>query len=102
MNPFDENRTVHSTWPVILAMYNIRTWLCHYFSMYSPKTEKHVVVSAKQKIVGVENMEDNYEDVNQFEEMPPFASPMNIKHIEKEFDKKLMPYMRKGGNEKFV
>jgi heptaprenylglyceryl phosphate synthase len=70
--------------------------------MYSPKTEKHVVVSAKQKIVGVENMEDNYEDVNQFEEMPLFVSPMNIKHIEKEFDKKLMPYMRKGGNEKFV
>jgi hypothetical protein len=29
MNPFDENRTVHSTWSVILAMYNIPTWLCH-------------------------------------------------------------------------
>jgi hypothetical protein len=29
MNPFGENRTVHSTWPVILAMYNIPTWLCH-------------------------------------------------------------------------
>jgi hypothetical protein len=25
MNPFDENRTVHSTWPVILVMYNIPT-----------------------------------------------------------------------------
>jgi hypothetical protein len=29
MNPFGENMTVHSTWPVILAMYNIPTWLCH-------------------------------------------------------------------------
>jgi hypothetical protein len=29
MNPFDENRTMHSTWPVILAMYNVLTWLCH-------------------------------------------------------------------------
>jgi hypothetical protein len=29
MNPFSENRTVHSTWPVILMMYNFPTWLCH-------------------------------------------------------------------------
>jgi hypothetical protein len=29
MNPFGESRTVHNTWPVILAMYNIPTWLCH-------------------------------------------------------------------------
>jgi hypothetical protein len=28
MNPFGENRTVHSTWSVILTMYNILTWLC--------------------------------------------------------------------------
>jgi hypothetical protein len=34
------------------------------------KTGKHVVVFAKQKIVGVENVEDNDEDVNQFKEMP--------------------------------
>jgi hypothetical protein len=29
MNPFGENRTVHSTCPVILAMYNLPKWLCH-------------------------------------------------------------------------
>jgi hypothetical protein len=29
MNPFGENRTMHSTWRVILVMYNIPTWLCH-------------------------------------------------------------------------
>jgi hypothetical protein len=28
MNPFGKNKTVHSTWPVILAMYNLPTWLC--------------------------------------------------------------------------
>jgi hypothetical protein len=29
MNLFGENKTVHSTWPVILTMYNLPTWLCH-------------------------------------------------------------------------
>jgi hypothetical protein len=29
MNPFGENRIVYSTWPVILEMYNLPTWLCH-------------------------------------------------------------------------
>jgi heptaprenylglyceryl phosphate synthase len=47
-------------------------------------------------------VEDNYENVKQFEEIPLFTNPMDIKHIEKEFDKNLMPHMRKGGNEKFV
>jgi hypothetical protein len=31
-------------------------------------------------------VEDNDEDVNQFEEMPLFTNLMNIKHIEKDFD----------------
>jgi hypothetical protein len=72
------------------------------FYVLDPETGKHVVVSAKQKIIGVENTKDNDEDVNQFEEMPLFTNPMNIKHIEKNFEKKLMPYMRKGDNEKCV
>jgi hypothetical protein len=38
-------------------------------------------------------VEDNDEDVIQFEEMSLFTNPMNIKHIEKDFDKKLMPYI---------
>jgi hypothetical protein len=29
MNPFGENRTMHSTWPTILMMYNILIWLGH-------------------------------------------------------------------------
>jgi hypothetical protein len=47
-------------------------------------------------------VEDNDEDINQFEEIPLFSNPMNIKHIEKDFDKKLMPYMWKCGNGKSV
>jgi hypothetical protein len=47
-------------------------------------------------------VKDNDEDVNPFEEMSLFTNPINIKHIEKDFDKKLMPYMLKGGNGKFV
>jgi hypothetical protein len=47
-------------------------------------------------------VEDNDEDINQFEEMSLFTNPMNIKGIEREFDKNLMPYMQKGGNEKVV
>jgi hypothetical protein len=72
------------------------------FYVLDLETGKHVVVSRKQKIVGVENMEDNDEYINQFDEMPLFTNPINIKHIEKDFDKNLMSYMRKGGNVNFV
>jgi hypothetical protein len=47
-------------------------------------------------------VEDNDEDANQFEEMTLFTNPMNIKHIEKDFDKNFLLYMRKGGKGKFV
>jgi hypothetical protein len=72
------------------------------FYVLDPETGKYVVVSRKQKIVGVENVEDNDEDINQFAEMPLFTNPMNIKHIEKDFDKNLMLYMQKDGKEKFA
>jgi hypothetical protein len=47
-------------------------------------------------------VEDNDEDVNQFEEMSLFTNPMNIKCIEKVFDKNLLVYLRKGGKGKFA
>jgi hypothetical protein len=72
------------------------------FYVHNPETRKHVVVSTKQKIVGVENVEDKDKDINQIEEMQLFTNPMNIKDIEKDFEKNLMPYMQKGGNENFV
>jgi hypothetical protein len=65
------------------------------FYVLDPETGKHVVVSGKQKIVGAENMEDNDEDVNQFEEIPLFTNPINIKCIEKDFDKNLMLYAKR-------
>jgi hypothetical protein len=42
-------------------------------------------------------VEDNDEYVNQFEDMPLFTNPMNIKHIEKDFEKNLLLYLQKGG-----
>jgi hypothetical protein len=74
----------------------------HIFYVLDPETEKHVIVSRKQKIIGVENVEDNDEDVNQFEEMSLFTNSMNIKRIEKTFDNNLMLYMRKGGKGNFA
>ena len=29
MNPWGEMTNPHSTWPVILSIYNISSWLCH-------------------------------------------------------------------------
>jgi hypothetical protein len=75
--------------------------VAHVSYVLDQETGKHVV-SGKQKIVGVENVEDNDENVNQFEEMPLFTNLMNIKCIEKDFDKNLMLYMRKSGKEKFA
>jgi glucose dehydrogenase len=63
------------------------------FYVLDSETGKHIVVYVKQKNIEVENVEDNDEDVNQFEEMSLFTNPMNIKHIENDFDKKVMPYM---------
>jgi hypothetical protein len=63
------------------------------FYVLNPETGKYVVVSGKQKIVGVDNVEDNDEEVNQFEEIPLFTNPMNIKSIEKDFDKNLILYI---------
>jgi hypothetical protein len=53
------------------------------FYVLHPETRKHVIVFGKQKIVEVENVEDNDKDVNEFEEMPLFTNPMNIKNLEK-------------------
>jgi hypothetical protein len=67
------------------------------FYILDPEIGKHIVVFGKQKIIGVDNVEDNDEDDNQFEDMLLFTNPMNIKHIEKDFDNNLLLYMRKGG-----
>jgi hypothetical protein len=63
------------------------------FYILNPETRKHIVVSEKHKIIRVENVEYIDEDVNQFEEMLLFINPVNIKRIEKDFDKNLMLFM---------
>jgi hypothetical protein len=63
------------------------------FYVLDSKIEKHIVVSGKQKIVRVENVENNDEGINQFEEIPLFSNPMNIKRIEKGFDQNIMLYI---------
>jgi hypothetical protein len=63
------------------------------FYILNSETGKHIIVSEKQKFVGVDNVEDNDENVNQFEEISIFTNPMNIKRIEKDFDKNLLLYM---------
>jgi hypothetical protein len=65
------------------------------FYVLNPKTGKHVVISRKQKIVGVENVEDNDEDVNQFEEMSLFTNLMNIKCIEKDWQVSFALYTKR-------
>jgi hypothetical protein len=72
------------------------------FYVLDSETEKRIVVSEKQKIVGVDNVKDNDEDVNQFEEMTLFTNPMNTKRIEKDFDKNLLLYIEKCGKENFA
>jgi hypothetical protein len=63
------------------------------FYVLNSETRKYIVVFGKQKNVGVDNVKDNDEDVNQFKEMILFTNPMNIKHIKKDFDKNLLLYM---------
>lgn len=69
------------------------------FYVLDPADEKmHVVISGKQKIVGVENVGDQDEEYNKYEEMFVFNGPERIKRVEKKIDKNLKPYMRKNGS----
>jgi hypothetical protein len=58
----------------------------------------HVVISGKQKNVGVENVGDGDEEYNKYEEMFVFNSPERIKCVEKKIDKNLKSYMQKNGS----
>jgi hypothetical protein len=69
------------------------------FYVLDPADEKmHVVISGKQKIVGVENVGDGDMEYNKYEEMFVFNGPERIKRVEKKIDKNLKPYMRKNGS----
>ena len=75
----------------------------HKFYVLDPSNDKrHVVVSGRQRIVGVENIDDNDNDYNQYKEMTLFTSLENMKYIEASIDKTLMPYLRRDGDGKVV
>jgi hypothetical protein len=57
--------------------------MSHKFYVLDLETGKHVVISEKQKITRIKNVKNNDEYINQFEEIPLFSNPMNIKHIER-------------------
>jgi hypothetical protein len=66
----------------------------HKFSMHSIQKLGNTLLFLKnKKIIGVHNVKDNDDDVNQFEEMSLFTNSINIKHIDKDFDKNLLLYM---------
>jgi hypothetical protein len=73
------------------------------FSMYLiQKLGNTLLFLENKKNIGIDNVEDNDENVNQFEEISLFTNPMNIKRIEKDINKNLLLYMRKGGKGKFT
>jgi hypothetical protein len=68
------------------------------FYVLDLETRKHVVVSRK-KILELRTWKIMMRmSISSKRCQPLFTNPMNIKHIEKYFDKNLMHYMRKGGN----
>jgi hypothetical protein len=69
------------------------------FYVLDPVKEKmHVVISRKQKIVGVKNVGDGDDEYNKYEEMSVFNGSERIKRVEKKIDKNLKPYMQKNGS----
>jgi hypothetical protein len=73
------------------------------FYILDPKGEKkHIVVPSKQRVVGVDNMEDE-EEYNQFDEVPFFVETTRINIIETKISySNVIPYARTDGAGKFV
>ena len=66
------------------------------------KKTKHVVVSRKQHIIGVDGMDD-VEAYNNYDEMPLFTYfPKKISVVEKNLPKDILPWERKGVKGKVV
>ena len=67
-----------------------------------PKKIKHVVVSEKQHIIGVDGVDD-IEAYNNYNEMPLFTDfPKKISVVEKNLPKDMMPWERKGVKGKVI
>ena len=86
----DLNNLGHRDEPWILAK-----TVQQVFYVLDPKDEKkHIVVPGKQKIVGVENVEDQ-DEYNQYDEVPFFMEPKNFEVLQARLSYSAgMPYMR--------
>jgi hypothetical protein len=73
------------------------------FYILDPKDEKkHIVVPGKQRVVGVDNMEDE-EEYNQFDEVPFFVDTTRINTVETKISySNVIPYVRTDGVGKLV
>jgi hypothetical protein len=64
--------------------------------------KKHIVVPSKQRVVGVDNMEDE-EEYNQFEEVPFFVDTTRINIVETKISySNVIPYVHTHGEGKLV
>jgi hypothetical protein len=64
--------------------------------------KKHIVVPGKQRVVGVDNMEDE-EECNQFDEVPFFVDITRINIVETKISySNVIPYVRTNGVGKLV
>ena len=86
----DLNNLGHRDEPWILAK-----TVQQVFYVLDPKDEKkHIVVPSKQRIVGVENVEDQ-DEYNQYDEVPFFMEPKNFEVLQARLSYSAgMPYMR--------
>jgi hypothetical protein len=64
--------------------------------------KKHIIVPHKQRVVGVDNMEDE-EEYNQFDEVPFFVEATRINIVETNISySNVIPYARTDGEGKLV
>jgi hypothetical protein len=88
----------HKDEPWVLA-----STVSHVFYILDPKDKKkHIIVPSKQRVVRVDNMEDE-EEYNEFDEVPFFVDTTRINIIEtKIFYSNVIPYGRTDGEGKLV
>jgi hypothetical protein len=88
----------HKDEPWVLA-----STVAHVFYILDPKDKKkHIIVPSKQRVVRVDNMEDE-EEYNEFDEVPFFVDTTRINIIEtKIFYSNVIPYVRTDGEGKLV
>ena len=86
----DLNKFGHKDDPWILARV-----VAQVFYILDPKDEKkYIVIPGKQRVVGVENVQDQ-DEYNQYDEVPLFIDPSKFRIIETRLRYSAeMPYMR--------